>query len=397
MVTARVSARLALFVVLAVASPEVCESQSAPVRWSGSEVRRVAGGLNDLSDVGWVVAFADGSVAVGLPREGAIRRYGPTGGAWGQFGRNGEGPGEFRAMGVAGRLGDTLWVFDAALRRVTYLYWPRQTPPKLIRTAPVPTPGSSPESQVAIVGTLRAVLEDGQLLFLGAEGSGVDGPARRRPLLFVTDSLGKETRRLPRFAEAGDCEVPYRSGTRWGSVGILFCAEPLMRQSPDGKRAAVIISNNASSQVSTITIRSYLPDGTLAFERRLQVPARPIPRALADSLHREALAAARTREAKAARSQAQVPPAYPPVVDAIFTDAGGIWVAITGTDSTRVWLALDRGGTRQADVLLPKGFRPVAVVANHVIGVEFDEDGFTDLVWYRVGLPAARARGVEEL
>ncbi|HQW66021.1 MAG TPA: hypothetical protein PLJ23_03220, partial [Gemmatimonadales bacterium] len=95
---------------------------------------RISPEQHDLTDVGFIAWARDGSIAIGQAQDQAIRYFNAQGDPIGRIGRSGEGPGEFRMMLRAGWLGDTLWVFDNMLRRVTLI----APPIRLLRSLPVP-------------------------------------------------------------------------------------------------------------------------------------------------------------------------------------------------------------------------------------------------------------------
>ncbi|MEZ4379645.1 MAG: hypothetical protein R3B35_15315, partial [Gemmatimonadales bacterium] len=74
----------------------------------------------DLSDVRFVAAFPDGTIAVSQPVDGRVLLYSPDGHRKAAVGRPGAGPGEFRTLAnLHGFIGDTLWLYDVDLRRFT--------------------------------------------------------------------------------------------------------------------------------------------------------------------------------------------------------------------------------------------------------------------------------------
>lgn len=72
-----------------------------------------------LSGVRALAPAPAGNVFVLDSRTLAVLRFGPDGRFAGAIGRAGEGPGEFQATSKVGLLGDTLWVVDSRLGRVS--------------------------------------------------------------------------------------------------------------------------------------------------------------------------------------------------------------------------------------------------------------------------------------
>ncbi len=72
-----------------------------------------------FSRIGGVDVDRDGQLFVFEMMDQQIRVYDPTGALVRAFGREGDGPGEFRRVDRFGVAGDTLWVSDSGLRRLT--------------------------------------------------------------------------------------------------------------------------------------------------------------------------------------------------------------------------------------------------------------------------------------
>src|SRR5664279_1344328 len=76
---------------------------------------------NDLSPVTWVALAGNGTIAIGQAQDHLVRFFDAKGKSLGTFGRDGEGPGEFRRIDRAGWLADTLWVSDMSQPRFTVI------------------------------------------------------------------------------------------------------------------------------------------------------------------------------------------------------------------------------------------------------------------------------------
>ncbi len=76
--------------------------------------------LGELAtDIGFVAPSPNGLVAIGDRAERTIAIFDPGGRPVWSVGKHGDGPGEFRRLTGLGWLGDTLWVSDGTLGRVT--------------------------------------------------------------------------------------------------------------------------------------------------------------------------------------------------------------------------------------------------------------------------------------
>lgn len=377
--------RRAAFAIRMVALSAPLAGQASLPRTRGVETLRITGSVEDLSNVAWLVGFPDGRIAAGLPVEGVVRWFGPDGKKLGDFGRRGEGPGEFRAPLQGGRAGDTLWVLDRQLGRLTFVR-PGAFPMRGFSSLPSPSEfNGSLGGKNPVAGSVTGVLAGRRFLFRLFElDSAVLRGAERISRFAVTDSIGRLQSLLPWADSSGRCSVPYTSGKTVGSVGVMFCAEPILSVSPTGDRVVRVTADNSSATTSTFAVAVYAPTGALLSKAAFRVPAVPIPKRMADSIQAGMVEHARSAEARAARKKAKIPPAYPPVIEVVVADDGDIWLAVPGGDSLRTWMVLDARGTRRGTVLLPKQFFLSTVLKGSAIGREYDDDGFVDIVRYRV-------------
>ncbi len=78
------------------------------------------------------------------PMENQVRVHSASGQFVGTIGRPGEGPGEFKSVGVMGWVGDTLWVLDFGLYRYSYF----SPDGEFLRSVTVPVDlGSTPDER----------------------------------------------------------------------------------------------------------------------------------------------------------------------------------------------------------------------------------------------------------
>jgi hypothetical protein len=74
----------------------------------------------DFTAVMGAARLSSGDIVVANGRTSELRVFGSTGAFRKTISRNGEGPGEMRIIGAFGRSGDTLWVYDPSLQRLSY-------------------------------------------------------------------------------------------------------------------------------------------------------------------------------------------------------------------------------------------------------------------------------------
>jgi hypothetical protein len=111
-----------LGILLVLVAPVTARAQEASARWSVREELRI--GSRDAPDqaltrVSQVVIGPAGLMYVGQPMERMIRVFDLSGAEVRRIGRQGRGPGELEGLTGFGFLGDTLYVSDGRLNRVT--------------------------------------------------------------------------------------------------------------------------------------------------------------------------------------------------------------------------------------------------------------------------------------
>jgi hypothetical protein len=186
---------------------------------------------NDLSPVTWLAASPRGIIAVGQTQDHLVRFFDAAGKPLGTFGREGEGPGEFRGMDFAGWFGDTLWVHDYGLRRFTFISPLR----KLVRTVgaahDIVVPGDT--MQTAMVLGAVSLYRDGTQLLDAVLPSTVserprwahDDEHTDSRLVLVSVSPQGRFQRQVSFEPADDCGVT-------AFRGYSFCGRPKIGLGP---------------------------------------------------------------------------------------------------------------------------------------------------------------------
>ena len=193
-------------------------SCSAPETVAPDPLRRlevatvIDGAQRDLVPIGWLAVSPGGRLAVAQQQDGIVRLFDTAGTALGQAGRTGDGPGEFREISSGGWLGDSLWIIDGLLRRLTIL----GATGALVRSVALPMPDSA-GARVAIPGLVTYsaagfAAGDTVIGYVPAggarEASGLD--PRRATLVLMTlqgitsgviTQLGEDRSRVPIVAE----------------------------------------------------------------------------------------------------------------------------------------------------------------------------------------------------
>lgn len=122
----------------------------------------------EFSRIAAAVRLTKGEIVVADGATQQLRLFDSQGRFLRSFGRRGAGPGEFRSLNWMGRSGDTLFVYDSRLKRITYVTFDQEPP--LLRT--VRLTATSNRGPVFVNGRLA----DGRWLVETFATPGFDGP-----------------------------------------------------------------------------------------------------------------------------------------------------------------------------------------------------------------------------
>lgn len=282
-------------------------------------------------------------------------------GAWIEsWGRRGEGPGEFQAIGPIWRLpGDSLLAWDGRLERMTVLapdgeYVRQFRRPPVLNADPV---GRFGDGSMLFAGPQFAIGDGFRMIDLALSRVDADGTA---------DSLPAQP-----YAEYGQVGPP---GSKMIS-SPMFAPQTAVAADAEGYWVA---------RGTHPHVRRYAPDGTLRMIARWPDSDRTVTSAAAERFRERALSGleGRSLELRSAQLEDQ------PVADRFATTGyaiaghdGELWV--TGpdwppNDSTTTWRVVRPDGFLAGSVTLPKfpnRFIPLHVGVDHVIGNVRDELG----------------------
>jgi hypothetical protein len=303
------------------------------------------------------------------------------------LGRAGTGPGEFQRPAMLGWQGDSLWVYDLGLRRLTLFDTARaghSTVSLLYPARPVSTSG-----RPYLGGSLlpMAMLPEGGLIVwqpVPPEGSGLPAEAR----VFQVSREGEVLDTLARLP-AGHSRLSFVF--RDGAIHLVqpFRDDPEVDVSPDGRwlvRADRPAPARAGSAMFTVmlvergrglayrrewrytplplsddTVEAYLR-GTLAFDPGPGHVRLPLTR---DSLERKLYR----------------PRFFPPVGEIRVGRDGTVWFRFTDASARGLvrrgqaqWVALSPRGLEMHRLVLPDRFRVHEVDRRSIWGVEYDRD-----------------------
>lgn len=366
-------------------------AQAPAARWALVPEARIGAvdGPAALSEVRNLAVGADGTLYVSQLAERTVRVFDASGRPVRRLGRSGRGPGEFSNPGRLALRGDTLWVSDFALRRVSafstrdgrFLHdhtlpgWTHEGAGTPVRSA-VPVAGG------ALVGSPASAMTRVANGEITAEPLLRMEPPSLRPE--VVSWLSTRNRVL--YAQLAPGRV--MAGPQ------LVSDAPLWDVSADGGGILVVERTAASSADSAaFTVTRSRPDGTPQWRHRYRYAPRPFPRGFDRTLIDRYLGNARPgavpdREAaeRGIRRAMYLPPYRPPVTALVPGRDGTVWLRREEPDpgASAVWNVLDESGRVLAIATVPPGVEVLAADRRHVWGVVHDEMDVPFIVRYRI-------------
>jgi hypothetical protein len=304
---------------------------------------------------------ADGQGAV-------IRIFGPDGQLARKIGRQGAGPGEYRAVHSVYRAGDTLIIYDWHQRRLTRIL-PSGTVlgTQLVEPStggPVDLAGRLQDGRWLVTTVHAPSWSHGHgayrdTLRVGTLDAATSGPVRWMSSAYPGMSL---------FAY-----MPSEDKSQW-VVGMLpLAATTITRANGD----TIYVGDTATDE-----LQRWRPNGSALPPLRLPLPPEPDLQPLLDARRDEELAGPgaerQRRYILAAHEAKRVPPRYR---DFVVASSGDIWIRLYErgpTDSTRYLVITPSGGVRARLSLAPRS-GVVAVQAPWVFATAKNEDDVESL------------------
>lgn len=321
---------------------------------------RIDGHDEDLVAVGWLGVRRDGLLVATQPTDNLIRFYDVSGNAVGRFGRKGSGPREFQWAPHGGFIGDTLWIVDYQLRRVTLL----SPGLKLLRTLPVPEVRAPPAEAHKFPGVF--VLSAPRIDWIVA----VDRRGYIRKTLGI--NLFTQSSNSVKVAPNVTAGVPFSWSPREafsprGDFIVSASADPVARS-----RTFQLTVHPASGGQPITRAHAYTP---------IEIPAARIDSAMNRMIGRFALGQNR---AVINEFKRRIPRFYNPVAELFVGNDGRIWIGMPPGGDTREWLVLDRAGSLVARMKTPAKLVLKNASSTNVWGIETDEFDVQSIVRFRI-------------
>ncbi len=303
-------------------------------------------------------------------------------------GRAGSGPGEFQRPAMLGWLGDSLWVYDLALVRLTlfdtvgggYSTASLLHPERPVQTGGRPSLGGS---RIPL-----AVLPDGELLVHRTPPPEEQGPTAGGAVILVNREFEVLDTVLHLPPGHSQMWFVFRDGARL--IPQPFRDDPAVDASPDGRwlvRVDRPPASQAGAGVFTVTLLER--GGRLAYRRELSYVPAPLPDDTVESFIREMLAfdagpghvrLPLTRDSL--RRELFRPRFFPPVPEVRVGRDGIVWLHLVDAGARDLmrrgqaqWVALSPRGLELRRVTVPDRVRVLDVDGRSLWGVEYDPDG----------------------
>ena len=393
-----------LLFVLALAA----EAQRAPARMELTERLRLDAAAEDFSAFTMNrqgnAPFYVGprhEIVLPLPQDGNVRIYDSTGKRVTTLGRKGAGPGEFRSIFRLGWTRDTIWIYDAALRRISY-YGPDYSltrSPVLSDALRQPVQGDDPNPRVISDFAPSAIASGGNVLGQIIQVNGRDPATTRLIYTYYVAAIGadnsvKKLAEIPTQAVSPRAYVPVEGPNRLAYSTVPFANDAAYAFSTAGDRFA-IVSTNRDARTFNVTVRNGA--GETVFARDYPFTPRAIPGKIADSAAAAAASTpnnARQGTAVVARltdeTRKLIPPTYPPVASIVLARDGTTWVRTFDAAGKDQAMVLDAKGNVTSIVALRPNLDIVEANGNRVWAVDVDDDGLASVVVFTLKPAASR-------
>jgi hypothetical protein len=326
---------------------------------------------DQLFQVSTALRLADGRIVVGNGGTKELRFYSATGTHLKSVGREGEGPGEFGAVGTIGVAGDSLYVFDWRLVRASVF----DLDGVFARSYPVRVPGIAFPNPVGVLG------DGGWIVMSGFAFSPQDIAAVVRDTSLVvhlrSDGSGADT--LGRF--------PTVEFFMWGDGSTTTAASRAF-----GRSLAYAVGERTTylGDTERYEIAAYAPDGRLESVLRQSVPRRPVTTGDIEAykeVDRSRLVDAQYRQQMERLLAAMPYPDAMPAFGGLQVDgSGNLWVSefpVPAADSVR-WTVYGQDGRPIAHVVLPADLEVTQVGSDFVCGRWDDDVGVEHVRVYRL-------------
>ncbi|MCC6429375.1 MAG: hypothetical protein IT354_00605 [Gemmatimonadaceae bacterium] len=307
-------------------------------------------------------------IALTIRQDYQVRVYDGNGKRLATIGRKGQAPGEFLSPQAQGWLADTIWIYDATLKR--HAFYTRDG--RLLRTAPLETLARS----VRVVGdSARAQLTDFLPWVRRSDGALVGTAAIAR------DERTGSTRERVLAALRRDGTAIKLTNTdqdsRW-EIDVAFT--PFPAASPSGREIVVASVSDLAVSGAYVLLSRFDERGTARGVTRVPYTGVPYPAELRDRLLKRGNGPDQNQTVTASR----VPKVQPPVYNLLVRDDGIVLLMLRGTADSQSATLIDARGVVRGVFELPTKADVIATLGDHVWLRERDRDDLVSIVRYRM-------------
>lgn len=330
-------------------------------------------------------------IVVPFQQDMQVRVYDSTARLIKSIGRRGSGPGEFRDFFRLGWVRDTLWVYDAGQRRITFFGPDLDLARTTVLSEQLRQPTDGPNPNVIADFAPSAVRADGSIVgqVLVVSGREPDGWLKYQYFAAVVSPGGNVTRRIaqiPSTAVTTPVRVPTDGTGRFAFATVPFATDAMYAFATSGDRFAIATTERDDRMLSVVAVAAS-GDTVL----RVRQPYRP-RRVSAREADSAVMAATRsTRNPPAVTDQlrrlvrAAMPSTHPPVRSVIVARDHRVWVRLSSGGATDTTMVFDATGRAMASVVLPSNVELVEADRDRVWALELDDDGLGSIVVYDMG------------
>lgn len=337
---------------------------------------RLSAEEHNLSRIGGVVIGPNGLVVVNQFQDHQFRLFSATGAPLATVGRKGGGPGEFQSVGTSFWKGDTLWVLDATLGRMSAF----DRAGKYLLAVPAPVLfGAGIAATDGRHFTLPSFIsrnDDGSVGVRASLRDTTTGQSSSWLLTLRADGTLKQVgARLPGrkcTQDVGNAEI-----------AIPFCPNVLVASSPVARRVVSVETTMDGTRPAKVRLTARPVAGPPDYVRDLVVPVTPLSATDIDRIRRpDSLT---PPNVVAFYRRVPLPDARPPFRALKVGPDGSVWLSderlVEGHYS---WQGFDAKGAAIGVIRVRDGDQLAWASATTVWIVEVDGDGLETLVRHRI-------------
>ncbi len=339
----------------------------------------------EAEDLSWIMALAvdrSGRIIVAQPEDSYFLVFDSTGRRIAKFGREGDGPGEFRRITIGrGWVGNLFWQYDLVTHRVTFYRMPDQ----LQRSALLQPSGAAESGISLLIPYVIAVLVDGSMLAWSpivragkpaGWAAGLPAAAGSAVVHVLPQGMPDQlVAAWPAIKEGCDQKVNGRIRP------IPECQDWFWAISPKGQHLAYAnVSERSDGQI--VTVSSLTQTGDTVFTRHIRVMPLGIDHGSADSIRAHWIAGATSPELKQDLRDMRLSKYFISMKDLVAADDGSVWVQLRNGKHGFLWHEIVPDGRSERLWRLPDNVRLDVVTEDHLYGIETDDIGFDNVVRY---------------